>query len=37
MSSLVRKPLKPLMWVGGSKRSLDEVPEDVKDVFGAES
>jgi Phage-related protein len=23
------------MWVGGSKRSLDEVPEDVKDVFGS--
>jgi len=23
------------MWVGGSKRNLDEVPEDVKDVFGS--
>ena len=28
-------PRKPLRWVGGSKRSLDSVPEDVKDVFGA--
>jgi phage-related protein len=27
--------LKPLKWVGGSKKSLDGVPEDVKDVFGA--
>lgn len=26
---------KPLKWVSGSKRSLDSVPEDVKDVFGA--
>ena len=23
------------MWVSGSKRSLDRLPEDVKDVFGA--
>jgi phage-related protein len=28
-------PRKPLRWVGGSKRSLDSVPEDVKDAFGA--
>lgn len=28
-------PLKPLLWVGGSKKSLDRVPEDVKDVFGS--
>jgi phage-related protein len=27
--------LKPLRWVGGSKKSLDGVPEDVKDVFGS--
>jgi phage-related protein len=31
----VKPPLRPLKWVGGSKRSLDDVPEDVKDVFGA--
>ena len=30
-----RRPLKPLKWVGGSKRSLDGVPEDVKDELGA--
>ena len=29
------KQPKPLLWVGGSKRNLDEVPEDVKDVFGS--
>ena len=29
------RPLKPLTWVGGSKKSLDVVPEDVKDVFGS--
>jgi phage-related protein len=28
-------PLKPLKWVGASKRNLDVVPEDVKDVFGS--
>jgi phage-related protein len=28
-------PLKPPTWVGGSKRSLHDVPEDVKDVFGS--
>jgi phage-related protein len=27
--------VKPLKWVGGSKRSLDGLPEDVKDVFGS--
>jgi phage-related protein len=26
---------RPLNWVSGSKKSLDGVPEDVKDVFGA--
>jgi phage-related protein len=26
---------KPLKWVSGSKKSLDRVPEDVKDVFGS--
>ena len=29
------RPRRPLNWVGGSKKSLDDVPEDVKDVFGA--
>jgi phage-related protein len=28
---LTRKPLK---WVASAKRDLDEMPEDVKDVFG---
>jgi len=27
--------LKPLLWVGGSKKALDDVPEYVKDVFGS--
>jgi phage-related protein len=27
--------LRPLKWVGGSKKSLDGLPEDVKDVFGS--
>jgi Phage-related protein len=26
---------KPLRWVGGSKKSLDGLPEDVKDVIGS--
>lgn len=26
---------KPLYWVGGSKKSLDSIPDDVKDVFGS--
>ena len=30
-----RPALKPLKWVGGSKKSLDGLPEDVKDVFGS--
>jgi phage-related protein len=30
-----KPPLKPLRWVGGSKKSLDGLPEDVKDVFGS--
>lgn len=25
---------KPIKWVGSSKRDLDAMPEDVKDVFG---
>ena len=35
MARPAKKPLKPLLWVGGSKTSLDLVPEDVKDVFGS--
>jgi phage-related protein len=35
VEALSRPPLKPLKWVGGSKKSLDGVPEDVKDVFGS--
>ena len=31
MSKQARKPLK---WVSSSKRDLDAMPEDVKDVFG---
>ncbi len=31
MSKQVRKPIK---WVSSSKRDLDAMPEDVKDVFG---
>lgn len=27
-------PRKPLKWVGSSKRDLDGMPDDVKDVFG---
>jgi len=27
-------PLKPLMWVAGSKRDLRAMPDEVKDVFG---
>jgi phage-related protein len=30
-----RPLLKPLKWVGGSRRSLSRCPEDVKDVLGA--
>ena len=35
MSASVKPPLKPLKWVAGSKKSLDGLPEDVKDVFGS--
>ena len=35
MSASSKPPLKPLKWVGGSKKSLDGLPEDVKDVFGS--
>jgi phage-related protein len=35
MLTPVKPPLRPLIWVRGSKKSLDGVPEDVKDVFGA--
>ena len=28
-------PLRPILWVGGSKKALKGVPDDVKDVFGA--
>ena len=31
MSKQTRKPLK---WVGSAKRDLDDMPEDVKDLFG---
>jgi len=31
MSKQARKPIR---WVGSSKRDLDAMPEDVKDVFG---
>lgn len=31
----MRKPSrKPLKWVGSTKRDLDAMPDDVKDVFG---
>ena len=26
--------IKPLIWVGGSKKGLLEMPEEVQDVFG---
>ena len=29
-----RQPVKPLFWVGSSKRDLREFPEPVKDVMG---
>jgi phage-related protein len=31
---LPAQPRKPLKWVGSSKRDLNDMPEDVKDVFG---
>jgi phage-related protein len=35
VSAPSKLPLKPLKWVGGSKKCLDGLPEDVKDVFGS--
>jgi len=35
MPTSVKPSLRLLKWIGGSKKSLDGVPEDVKDVFGA--
>ena len=29
-----KQPRKPLKWIGSSKRDLDAMPEEVKDVFG---
>ena len=31
---MLRSHRKPVKWVGSSKRDLDAMPEDVKDVFG---
>lgn len=31
---MVGRDRKPLKWVGSSKRDLDRMPADVKDVFG---
>ena len=31
---MVKQPRKPLKWVGSSKRDLDAMPGEVKDVFG---
>lgn len=31
---MIEKLLKPLLWVGGSKRDLKAMPEEVQDVFG---
>ena len=31
---MVKHVRKPLKWVGSSKRDLDGMPDDVKDVFG---
>ena len=28
------QPRKPVKWMGSAKRDLDDMPEDVKDVFG---
>ena len=35
MSAPIQPSPRPLKWIGGSKKSLEGVPEDVKDVFGA--
>ncbi len=32
--SMSKQPRKLLKWMGSSKRDLDAVPEEVKDVFG---
>lgn len=32
---LIQRLPKPLYWVAGSKKQLDGVPDDVKDVFGS--
>jgi len=29
-----KQPRKPIKWVGSAKRDLNNMPEDVKDVFG---
>ena len=34
MHSVSKQPRKPLKWIGSSKRDLDAMPEEVKDVFG---
>ena len=34
MRGMSKQPRKPLKWIGSSKRDLDAMPEDVKDVFG---
>lgn len=31
---MIHLPRKPLKWMGSSKKDLDNLPEDVKDVFG---
>ena len=31
---MIQPPRKPIKWVGSSKRDLDAMPEDVKDIFG---
>ena len=35
MSHSTPRPVRPLYWVGGSKKSLDAIPEEVKDVLGS--
>jgi phage-related protein len=34
MSEMSQRARKPLRWVGSSKRDLDAMPEDIKDIFG---
>ncbi|ABE44426.1 type II toxin-antitoxin system RelE/ParE family toxin [Polaromonas sp. JS666] len=31
---MLKQARKPIKWVGSTKRDLDAMPEDVKDVFG---